>query len=81
MTDLIATKSMKYATRRLQAEDRFTVKSKRDARILVGIGNARVAEPEKDDIADLRAEYAEKFDKKPFNGWNADTLREKIADA
>lgn len=34
-----------------------------------------------DDIAALRAEYQAKFDKRPFNGWDADTLREKIAEA
>jgi hypothetical protein len=31
-----------------------------------------------DDLSDLRSEYAKKFGKKPFNGWNADTLREKL---
>jgi hypothetical protein len=29
----------------------------------------------------LRAAYQEKFGKKPFNGWDAATLREKIAAA
>lgn len=33
------------------------------------------------DIAALRAAYFEKFGKRPFNGWDADTLREKIAAA
>lgn len=32
-----------------------------------------------DDIAALRAEYFSKVGKRPFNGWDAATLREKIA--
>jgi hypothetical protein len=32
-------------------------------------------------LAALRAEYQAKFDKRPFNGWDATTLREKIAAA
>lgn len=32
-------------------------------------------------IADLRAEYEEVFGKKPFNGWSADTLAAKLAEA
>lgn len=31
-----------------------------------------------DDIAALRAEYNKVFDKKPFPGWDAETLRAKI---
>ena len=34
-----------------------------------------------DDIAALRAEYQEKFGRRPFNGWSADVLRERIAAA
>lgn len=34
-----------------------------------------------DDIAALRAEYAKKLGKRPFNGWDAAALREKIAAA
>lgn len=34
-----------------------------------------------DDIAALRAEYQTKLGKRPFNGWDAATLREKIAAA
>lgn len=32
-----------------------------------------------DDITALRAAYQTKFDKRPFNGWDAATLREKLA--
>lgn len=34
-----------------------------------------------DSIASLRARYAALIGKKPFGGWDADTLRQKIADA
>lgn len=34
-----------------------------------------------DEIAALRAEYTAKFGKRPFNGWDAATLRERIAAA
>lgn len=33
------------------------------------------------DMADLRAQYERVVGKKPFNGWDADTLREKMAAA
>lgn len=34
-----------------------------------------------DDIAALRAAYEKKLGKRPFNGWDAATLRDKIAAA
>ena len=34
-----------------------------------------------DDLKVLRAEYEKKLGKRPFNGWDAATLREKIASA
>lgn len=90
MIDLIANKSMYYATRRLQAGDAFTARSRADARALIAVGRARVASEELNppvpaaapilsDLASLRAEYQAKFGKRPFNGWDADALREKIA--
>lgn len=33
------------------------------------------------ELSDLRAEYERVFGKKPFGGWKADKLREKIAEA
>lgn len=37
-------------------------------------------EPEEDgEITALRTQYEQIFGKKPFNGWNADKLREKLA--
>jgi hypothetical protein len=37
--------------------------------------------PEGDDLASLRVTYKAKFGKKPFAGWDADALREKIGAA
>lgn len=42
MTDMIAIRPFRYATRALRAGEGFIAKSKRDARILVAIGKARV---------------------------------------
>jgi hypothetical protein len=87
MADLIATKSLVYATRRLLPDDAFQAKP-RDARILCAIGKARYAvaaseasqtHPAVDDITALRAEYAAVFGKRPFMGWDAATLRVKLA--
>jgi hypothetical protein len=86
-TNLIATKSLRYGTRRLMADDGFQARP-RDARLLVAIGKARYAtqdakpadEPVVDDLSDLRAEYQAKAGKKPYHGWDADTLRAKIAE-
>lgn len=91
MVDLIATKSMTYATRRLKADDAFGAKP-RDARVLVAIGKARYATTgavaadevrtvQPDDLKDLRDAYREKTGKRPFHGWDADALRAKIAEA
>lgn len=88
MRDLIATKGMRYGTRRLQAEDAFSAKS-RDARLLVAIGKARYATTDAvahdasqgDDLTELRATYQEKVGKRAYHGWDADTLRAKIAEA
>lgn len=37
------------------------------------------APPASDELAALRAEYTAKLGKRPFPGWSADVLREKIA--
>lgn len=34
---------------------------------------------ERDELGALRAAYVDKFGKRPFMGWNAATLREKMA--
>src|SRR3546814_10926659 len=43
MVDMIATKKLKYGTRRLTAGDPFEARHDRDARLLIGIGKARHA--------------------------------------
>src|SRR3546814_19229776 len=43
MVDMIATKKLKYGTRRLTAGDPFEARHDRDARWLIGIGKARYA--------------------------------------
>ncbi|MGV1682920.1 hypothetical protein [Sphingopyxis sp. NJF-3] len=113
MVDMIATKKLKYGTRRLLPGDPFSARHDRDAKLLIGIGKARYAtrdmvaedepviaapvelpnapapepvEPapipeaaEADERPALRAEYETKFGKKPFMGWDAAALREKLA--
>jgi len=37
------------------------------------------ATPAPEDLAAIRAEYEAAVGRKPFHGWNAETLREKIA--
>lgn len=34
-----------------------------------------------DELATLRAQYQDVVGKRPYHGWDADTLREKIAEA
>ena len=70
-----------YMDRALKAKD------PRFARILGKLGYERrdmvAAEPvaDDDDITSLRAEYQDVVGKKAFHGWDADTLRNKIAEA
>ena len=94
MPDLVATKTMKYAGRRLQVGESFEA-SKRDARALIAVGKAKAADavPKRheyqtrvmtaadSEIAALRTEYMRVHGKRPFNGWDAEALRGKIAAA
>ena len=65
----------------------LTSRDPRFAQVLSKLGYERrdmVADEqpeEKDDMAELRAEYQEAVGKKAYHGWDADTLREKIAEA
>jgi hypothetical protein len=75
-------KSSKYMDRAMKSSD------PRFARVLGKMGYSRrdmVAEETAavpvDDIAPLRAEYERLIGRRPFMGWDADTLREKIAAA
>lgn len=47
----------------------------RFASILAILGMGR----ETDDLPALRSEYRRIFGKRPFNGWSADVLRQKIS--
>lgn len=40
----------------------------------------KASRPADGDLADLRRQYQERFNKRPFNGWNADALKAKLAD-
>jgi hypothetical protein len=83
MADLIATKSMTYATRRLRAGDGFEVGNRQHSRALVALGKARLSAPAVSgpDIGELREQYTTKFSKKPYHGWDAATLSAKLAEA
>lgn len=87
---MIATKDMTYGTRRLKAGDEIENVSGPNSRLLAALGRARLVESgekktevkaqvQQDAKEALRAEYQRIFGKRPFNGWDADTLREKIA--
>jgi hypothetical protein len=82
--DLIAKKPFTYGTRRLVADDLFTARTRADARALIALGRAAPAPSDGDDGDDemttLRAEYLTVMGKRPFNGWDADTLKQKIAE-
>ncbi|WP_270374975.1 hypothetical protein [Marinicauda sp. Alg238-R41] len=65
--------------------DRVVIKAKGDA-LPAGEKGAEVFDPRQDeapadDLTALRTEYEAKVGKKPFMGWKADMLRQKIAEA
>ncbi len=73
-------KSQSYMTRALKAQD------PRFARILGNIGYERADivsthEAGVDDMTQLRKEYQDVVGKRAFNGWDAETLKAKIAEA
>jgi hypothetical protein len=90
--DLIATRRMTYATRRLLPGDRFTA-SGANARVLIAIKKAEAASAgyeaqgtahdsdQADALAALRKEYQEVLGKRPFHSWDAETLQARIAEA
>lgn len=91
---VIATQTGRYGTRMLTAGDTLTL-SGPAARAMIALGKAQekplrvrrqrseptlsAADPAADDLPALRREYREKLGRNPFNGWDAETLREKIA--
>lgn len=86
---LIASRPFTYATRRLKAGDYFVARTMADHRALVATGRAKLAnadgKPTSDDVPDdlekLRAEYVEVLGKRPYHGWDAQTLATKISEA
>ncbi|OWJ71383.1 hypothetical protein CDV50_10275 [Haematobacter massiliensis] len=82
MKQMIATKRLRYANRSMVAGDEF-VASSRDADILVRRGSARydTKDAVTDDLPTLRAEYQTVVGKKAYHGWDAETLKAKIAEA
>lgn len=86
---LIASRHLTYGTRRLLPGETFEAPD-REARVLIAVKKANAAGAHKredrarapaDDLAALRKEYQKLSGKRPFNGWDAETLRSKIAEA
>lgn len=87
--EVYPTRTGRYGTRMLTAGEPMTVPGPL-AREMIALGRATLDKPKKakpepvapvDERIALRAEYEAKFGKKPFGGWSADLLREKIAAA
>lgn len=76
---------MSYLTRAMKARNpvyrRIFEKMGYDTRVEQAAPEAEPAPAPVDEMAALRAEYEEALGKRPFMGWDADTLREKIAAA
>lgn len=83
-------RSGRYGTRMLTAGDPLTLSGPK-ARAAIALGWVEEAKPRKtnpaapapvvpDERAELRAAYVAKFDKRPFPGWDAETLRAKLAE-
>ena len=81
---------MSYLTRAMKARDprfrRIFGKMGYDTKVEEAAPVEAAAPPapvaaDVDYLAALRAEYSDVVGKKPFHGWDAETLREKIADA
>jgi hypothetical protein len=78
----------RYGTRMLTAGERILM-SGPAARAALALGRVTTEKPHRarkavepqDERPALRAEYEAKVGRKPYNGWDADTLREKIAAA
>lgn len=90
-TKLQATRDFSYGTRRLKAGQVFEA-PRAEARLWLLTKRAQVAPaaavkppppvaPEDGELAAARAEYERVVGKKPFYGWDAAMLREKIAAA
>jgi hypothetical protein len=86
---VIALKRTKYGGRRYKAGEEFNVKTKQHAKILKALGYAEPydyapqtysrRDMRAEDITAVRAEYETVVGKRPFYGWDAATLRQKMA--
>lgn len=83
-------KNSSYMTRALRSNDRrFALvlgKLGHTAPLLRSIGKSKAATSStkpaaSDDLTALRVEYQDVVGKRPFHGWDADTLKTKIAEA
>ena len=68
----------RYATRDMVAADKTDLTNLASGMAELGEQAFEKREPA-DERPALRAEYETKFGKKPFGGWSAETLREKLA--
>jgi len=67
------------ATKRVRKVEAARVEPPAPALTPVSAPVVEVAAPAPEDLAAIRAEYEAAVGRKPFHGWNAETLREKIA--
>jgi hypothetical protein len=89
---VFATENGRYGTRMLTAGDEMTL-SGPAARAMIALGRASgeppvrhrqpapASNPAAEEKEALRAAYQTKFGRRPFNGWGADVLREKLSEA
>ena len=79
---MIATKTRRYGTRMLTAGEEVTLTGPQ-ARLASALGYVRDSEgpKEPDDLTTLRAAYKDKIGKQAYHGWDAATLRAKMAEA
>ncbi|WP_136685690.1 hypothetical protein [Falsirhodobacter xinxiangensis] len=79
---MMTTKPLRYNNRSMATGTEFAARPT-DVRVLVGIGKARVLDEAQaaDELELVRAEYADVVGKKPFHGWDVETLKSKIAEA
>jgi len=88
MPNLIAVREVRYAGRNVFPGEAFEASDK-EAKLLVAIGKAKpadISEPEvpaipktAEDIVALRGDYETMVGKRPFMGWDAAQIREKMA--
>lgn len=84
MPIITAVRELRYAGRTIVPGESFDA-SEKDAKLLVAIGKARAAAGEaprvpktEEDIVALRGDYETMVGKRPFMGWSAETIRDKM---